>query len=122
MERATTWLLDANYNRTQLRDGEGNITAYAYDANNRLTQVTRAGLVTTFTYDPVGGRIHKTLPGGAYTDYTYNSRNLLTLLENRKSDQSLLSSFAYGLDYVGNRTSMTEGNEHVTTLLMAPGR
>ena len=75
-----------------------------------------------FTYDPVGNRIHKTLPGGAYTDYTYNSRNLLTLLENRKSDQSLLSSFAYGLDYVGNRTSMTEGDGDLTTLLMAPGR
>ena len=80
------------------------------------------GLVTTFTYDPVGDRIHKTLPGGAYTDYTYNSRSLLTLLENHKSDQTLVSSFAYGLDYVGNRTSMTEGNGDVTTLLMAPGR
>ena len=78
--------------------------------------------MTTFGYDPVGNRTRKTLPGGAYTDYTYNSRSLLTLLENRKNDQTLVSSFAYGLDYVGNRTSMTEGDGDLTTLLMAPGR
>jgi len=34
--RATTWLLDANYNRTQLRDGEGNTTAYSYEAFGNL--------------------------------------------------------------------------------------
>ena len=42
-------------------------------------------------------------------------RNWLTSLENRKSDQTLVSSYAYGHDDVGNRTSMTEANGDVTS-------
>ena len=42
-------------------------------------------------------------------------RNWLTSLENRKSDQTLVSSYAYGHDDAGNRTSMTEANGDVTS-------
>jgi RHS repeat-associated protein len=42
-------------------------------------------------------------------------RNWLASLANRKSDDSLISSYAYGHDDVGNRTSMTEANGDVTS-------
>ena len=47
-----------------------------------------------------------------------------TRLRDKRDSQSpnRLLRAKVGLDYVGNRTSMTEGNGEVTTLLMAPGR
>ena len=53
-------------------------------------------------------------PNDAYTEYTYNDRIWLTSLENRKGD-TLISSYAYTHDDVGNRTSMTEANGDVTS-------
>jgi len=63
----------------------------------------------------VGNRTQKTLPNGAYTTYNYSNRNWLTSLQNRKSDATLVSSYAYAHDYVGNRTSMTEANGDVSS-------
>ena len=47
--------------------------------------------------------------------YTYTSRNWLEELSNRKSDETVLSSFAYQHDDCGNRTQMTEATGDVTT-------
>jgi RHS repeat-associated protein len=73
------------------------------------------GVTTAFTYDVVGNRTQKTLPNGAYTTYNYGNRNWLTSLANRKSDATLVSSYAYAHDYVGNRTAMTEANGDVSS-------
>jgi len=116
-ESATVYDYDENYSRTYLRDGEGNETTFAYDDNNQLVQVATGGQATTFQYDNVGNRTRKDLPNGAYTVYNYGDRNWLTSLENRKDDDSLISSYAYGHDNVGNRTSMTEANGDVTAYL-----
>jgi len=51
-------------------------------------------------------RTRKTLPYGAYTVYNYSNRDWLTSLENRKSDATLISSYAYGNDSV---TTMVGG-------------
>jgi YD repeat-containing protein len=113
--RATAYNYDQNYNRTYMRDGQGNETTYAYNANNALTGVTTGGQTTTFAYDAVGNRTQKTLPNGAYTTYNYGNRNWLTSLQNRKSDGTLVSSYAYAHDNVGNRTAMTEANGDVSS-------
>jgi len=113
--RATAYNYDQNYNRTWMQDGAGNVTTYAYNANNALTGVTTSGQTTTFAYDAVGNRTQKTLPNGAYTTYNYSNRNWLTSLANRKSDATLVSSYAYAHDYVGNRTAMTEANGDVSS-------
>ena len=63
----------------------------------------------------MGNRTQKTLPNGAYTTYNYSNRNWLTSLANRKSDATLVSSYAYAHDYVGNRTTMTEANGDVSS-------
>jgi YD repeat-containing protein len=113
--RATRYWYDANYNRISLTDEQGNGTSYAYDADNQLTQITRGPYLTTFQYDNVGNRTRKTLANGAYAVYNYNNRNWLTSVENRKSDNTLISSYAYMHDAVGNRLTMTEANGDVTT-------
>ena len=113
--RTSIYDYDQNYNLTYLRDPLLGVNNYAYNENNQLSQITRAGLATSFQYDEVGDRTRKTLPYGAYTVYNYSNRNWLTSLENLKSDATPISSYAYGHDSVGNRTSMTEANQDITS-------
>lgn len=57
---------DANGNTTQ-RNVNGQIQNYVYDVDNRLIEVRDAGnnLIATYTYDPFGRRIKKTVsPAG----------------------------------------------------------
>ncbi len=51
---------------------------------------------------------------GTKAEYVYNSRGLLTNLVNKKSDNTVLSSFAYTLDNAGNRLRVTENDNTYT--------
>jgi RHS repeat-associated protein len=56
-------------------DAAGNLThdanhSYTYDAENRLTKVD-GGSTATYTYDAIGHRVEKTVPG-EYFDYLYD--------------------------------------------------
>jgi RHS repeat-associated protein len=55
-----------------------NITSFAWDSENRLTQVTLPGTggAVTFKYDPFGRRIRKVSAAGT-TDYVYDGANTL---------------------------------------------
>ena len=66
-------------------------------------------------------RTQRTFPNTAYTAYTYNARNLLTSLENRNQSGALISSYAYGHDDAGNRTSMTEADGDLSPIALATG-
>ena len=67
-----------------------------------------ASAAVTYSYDNAGRLLTKTLPNGITTTYTYDDANRLTSLINRRSDASIISSFAYTHDNVGNRLTMTE--------------
>ncbi len=56
----------------------------------------------------VGNRTSVTYPNGTATEYTYNSLNRLTNLVNRKSDGTIISSYAYTLGPSGNRIRVVE--------------
>ena len=113
--RTVTYNYDAAYNRTYMQNGAGYVQTMGYDLAGRLTSLTMGTDTQTFAYDPAGNRIRKTWANGAYAEYTYNSRHWLTNLENRDSDDTLLSSFTYTHDEVGNPLTMTEANGDVTT-------
>jgi len=62
-----TYVYDANGNTISKTEGT-QVTTYAYDVRNRLTQVTLPdGTTASYTYDPFGRRIKKQTP----TDTTY---------------------------------------------------
>jgi len=86
------------------------ITSYAYDASNKMVQVTDwEGQITIYDYDDAGRLTTTLLPNGVLTTNTYDIANRLTNITHKK-DSTVLESFSYTLDPVGNRLSMTDGD------------
>jgi RHS repeat-associated protein len=94
-------------NRLTLTTAAGT-TQYGYDDAGRLSSATDPALgVTSYVYDNLGLRTQKNLPNGVTVDYTYDSLNRLTDINQHKGTTTL-ASYAYTLDPVGNRLSVTE--------------
>ena len=83
-------------------------TSNTYDALNRLKTVTDSQGTTTYDYDAIGRQTKVTFSNGLTTEYSYDSRNRITNITHKKSDGTVLQSFAYTLDAVGNRTQIVE--------------
>ncbi|MEI8122955.1 MAG: RHS repeat-associated core domain-containing protein, partial [bacterium] len=108
---------------------EGNTASYAYDRTQRLNQITypssevvkygfnsRGALenikdgsnaaIADYTFDDAGRMTKKTLPNGLETVYEYNDANWVTKITLRQTanPSTVLQSFQYGYDKVGNRT------------------
>ena len=81
---------------------------YSYDNGNRLYQVLSPGPVATITYDLAGRRQILSYPNLVTTDYTPNKAGFLTNLLTRYNQQTIINSFAYTPDGMGNRTNMTD--------------
>lgn len=97
----------------------GGLTArnlYDYDADGRLTALTdSAGGETHFTYDPAGRPATLTHPNGVTTTNTFDPAGQLTGLATSRaatatSPASLISSYQYGYDPAGQRTSAARTN------------
>ena len=89
----------------------GGITRYTYDDDNRLTDVNAPAGLTAYQYDSLGRQTRADLPNGTYTLYTYDpNRNWLISLTNKDSNSTVLSSYTYTYDAVGNRLSVTEAD------------
>ena len=108
---------------------DGNTASYAYDGAQRLNQITypssevvkygfnsRGALesikdgsnaaIADYTFDDAGRLTKKTLPNGLETVYEYNDANWVTKIALRQTanPSTVLQSFQYGYDKVGNRT------------------
>jgi RHS repeat-associated protein len=104
---------DAVGNRTSLTYPDGSVAQYQYDALNRLAQVTDSdGLVTGYTYDAAGNLTLTVNPNDTASVYTYDAANRLTGIGNSSGD-SVLSSFSYMLDNVGNRMQVMSATGEV---------
>ncbi len=94
----------------------GGATAYTYDALKRVTAVRDSrGLTTTMGYDPAGNLVRQALPNGVGMVRSFNTRDQLVGVVNRRSDNTLLSSFAYTLDANGLRTGVMEADGSAVT-------
>ncbi|MEK7309971.1 MAG: RHS repeat-associated core domain-containing protein [Planctomycetota bacterium] len=96
--------------RSSMLDPEGNNIGYTYDKAKRLLTVTRNSVTeAAYQYNTLGLRTKLTLGNNAFTDYTYDSVTLwLTGVYNYKADGiTIVSSFVYTHDKVGNRKTMT---------------
>jgi YD repeat-containing protein len=73
--------MDANRNRIEQTDGEGNVVTFTYDALNRLDfMVQDSGgfnLTTNHDYDPNGNETKLTDPKGQVITFDYDELNRL---------------------------------------------
>jgi RHS repeat-associated protein len=85
------------------------IASYGYDNASRLTSITRGSNVFGFGYDTVNRRTSLSHPNGINTTYSYDTLSRLTGIQAVK-DLQAISTFTYGYDDVGNRTSKNVGD------------
>jgi len=106
----TTRYIDNAGRPITLTDPLGHPITYAYDAHNRLTQVTDPlGDVTAFSYDPNGNLLSLTDARGGVTSYTYDDMDRLV-----SRTDPLGRSESYQYDAAGNRTQFTDRKGQVT--------
>jgi YD repeat-containing protein len=101
---SVSYLYDDNGNRTQVTDGEGVVTTYAYDSFGRETLITNvtANTATKLVYDAVGRVSQRTLAFGssaaATIGYAYDGTGNLTAFTDARNNTTL-----YTYDALGNR-------------------
>lgn len=90
---AVSYTYDNNGNTLSRTDTNGT-TQYAWDFENRLTQVTlpNSGGAVTFKYDPTGRRIQKASASGT-TNYVYDGANSI---EEVDASGAVLARYAQG--------------------------
>jgi RHS repeat-associated protein len=98
---------DDNGNRTSLAYPNGTSTAYAYDALDRLTDLTTAGPGGTiqsyrFTLGPAGNRVKIEEQAGVVREYGYDDLYRLTR-EKVSNVSGLVYEKTFSYDPVGNR-------------------
>ncbi|MDQ7787816.1 MAG: MopE-related protein [Thermodesulfovibrionales bacterium] len=100
---------DLTGNKTLLIYPDDSIVNYTYDNANRLSAIINGGgRSTTYSYDSAGRKVRVALPNGTYTTYTYDSSGRLINLTHNTSTNSVINSFNYTHDNVGNRLTKTE--------------
>jgi RHS repeat-associated protein len=78
---------------------------YLYDAANRLSTITLPNTrQVSYSYDAAGNLTGVAYPNGTAAAYAYDSRNRLINLANSAPGETIIASYEYTLDGVGNRT------------------
>ena len=88
-----TYTYDNNGNTLSRTDPGGATTSFAWDAENRLKQVSSLGWTVGHVYDPFGRRIYKS-SGLGTTIYIYDGANIVAELDQ---NAALAASYVQGL-------------------------
>lgn len=103
-----TYQYDTIGNRTRMTLQPGTaderIFTYSYDSAGRITGIGSSSGIFTYGYDALGRRTSLAYPNGITTAYAYDDAGRLTSL-NHGGGGTVIASFAYTHDNVGNRTS-----------------
>ncbi len=111
--RTIAYSYDANGNRTGLTDPDNIATAYRYDADNRLSQVTTGGGVTGYSYDGSGQIIQISNPNTTVTRQGHDSAGRLTTISHGEGANTL-AVYSYSYDANGNRLTQSETQNGIT--------
>jgi RHS repeat-associated protein len=101
-------------------DARGKSTDFEYDAlNRRIAMINPLNHRTEYDYDALGRLVETTDALNRVTGYEYDALDRLTaVVENAKPgdpvDNETNVCTQYGYDPVGNLTSITDANDHVT--------
>jgi RHS repeat-associated protein len=102
-------------NRTTMTGPDDIANAYTYTLINQVASITDVyNNATNYYYDDGGRLTLRTYGNGTKAEFSYDEANRLTLLANKKSDDSVLSSFTYEVDKTGNRTKRTTAGSAMT--------
>ncbi len=105
---------DVAGNRTNLTYPDGGSATYSYDTANRLSAMTDwTGRSTTFGYDRLGRRTGLNYSNGTKASYNYDQASRLTDLSHKAGSGSILDSFSYTYDPMGNRLSVNMPKEKI---------
>ncbi|HSH01857.1 MAG TPA: hypothetical protein VLL52_05000, partial [Anaerolineae bacterium] len=113
---------DLGGNRTGMTYPDGRVVTNTYDGDNRLVQVEDwDNLTTTYSYDGLGRLVTTTLPNGVVTVNSYDGANRLTAITHYRADGSLLASYSYTLDKMGNRLQEVVDMNQPTKMMASNG-
>ncbi len=84
-----------------------NNTTYSYDALNRLKSVTFSNKTISYTYRNDSQLSKVTYPNGMTTIFGYDTAGRLTSKVTKLSNGTVIASYSYTLDKVGNITKQT---------------
>jgi RHS repeat-associated protein len=79
-----------------------------------LTQILSDAGTFNFAYDSVGRRVKMSLSNRTFTNYNYDAGSRLTNLTHKTSSGSIIDSFGFTHDEVGNRVTKTETDKKYT--------
>jgi RHS repeat-associated protein len=114
--KSVQYAYDKTGNRTGLTYPGGTTTlGYAYDAANRLTQITQGTLSWSFGYDGAGNRTSLNQPNGTSTTYAYLINNWLSSITHKGPGGAAFQTISYTYDANGNR--ITQADTSGTTTL-----
>ena len=100
---------DPNGNKTSITYPGGKAVNYSYDPLNRLIWVTDwLSNKTNYAYNAAGRLTNILNPNNTTATYTYDAADRLKQLLNAKSDQTVISSYAYTLDALGNHIQVVK--------------
>jgi RHS repeat-associated protein len=109
--RTFSYTYDEVGNRESLTDPDSRLFEYERDNAGRLVKLwLNSNLHAEFAYDLDGNLVEQLNPNGSLLYQTWDDAGRLTLLENRRGNNTLLSSFQYTYNNNGLRTGVTEGD------------
>ncbi|WP_435005384.1 RHS repeat domain-containing protein [Tundrisphaera lichenicola] len=119
--KVTTYAYDLSGNLTKVTDRLGRITSYAYDADDRETVEQwipvgggTATYTMTLTYDAAGRQTQVQDNSSKYA-YGYDNANRLITINDQGTTGLPQVTLTYGVDNVGNRTSLADTKGGVVT-------
>ncbi len=114
MGHRSVFYYDSRSNLTCVRDPDLGLTYYTYDAGNRMSSAQNPfGEVTYYDYTPGGRMTKRVLGNDSASYYEYDTIGRTTKVDNRKSDLTVVSSFEYERDAVGNPVSILREDDSV---------
>ncbi len=111
-EGGNTYTYDNNGSTLSRTDAGGNIVAYGYDFENRLTTANSTGQTLAYEYDEDGLRISSSVNGTVTQFLVDKNRDYAQVLEERTNAGAVIVSYVHGDDLISQHRAGTPSYYH----------